>query len=146
MRVTLQANGQNFSFSTTNVESVIAFARANNIVVILNHDETMGISLGMPALPAPAPAAPGRQQYMVYVRAIADSEVTRRNVQKIKAIKLLRETTGMSLMEAKHWIEEPGWKSIPKSLNYETAEHLINEFEKFGYDVTKNPPCDKLKL
>ena len=70
----------------------------------------------------------------------SDIRLTKIGPQKIDAIKLVRECTGMGLKEAKDLVERVEYNRFPQDLNisnlpYEHFDRYIRRFKEIGCEV-----------
>jgi large subunit ribosomal protein L7/L12 len=100
--------------------------------LIKDLEETLGVSAAAVAVAAPAgggggaEAAAEQTEFDVVLVAAGD--------KKIKAIKVVREVTGLGLKEAKTFVEEAP-KTVKEGLSKADAEALADKFRDVGASV-----------
>ncbi|QEX45693.1 50S ribosomal protein L7/L12 [Mycoplasmoides gallisepticum] len=94
--------------------------------VIKAIEEAFGVSAAAPVAAAAAPAAAAPTEATVVLVSSGD--------KKVEVIKLVREVTGLGLMDAKKAVDTPP-ATIKENMNIEEANALKAKFEAVGAKV-----------
>ncbi|WVH36799.1 50S ribosomal protein L7/L12 [Mycoplasmoides gallisepticum] len=94
--------------------------------VIKAIEEAFGVSAAAPVAAAAAPAAAAPTEATVLLVSAGD--------KKVEVIKLVREVTGLGLMDAKKAVDTPP-ATIKENMNIEEANALKAKFEAVGAKV-----------
>ncbi|AFP75782.1 50S ribosomal protein L7/L12 [Mycoplasmoides gallisepticum] len=94
--------------------------------VIKAIEEAFGVSAAAPVAAAAAPAAAAPTEATVVLVSAGD--------KKVEVIKLVREVTGLGLMDAKKAVDTPP-ATIKENMNIEEANALKAKFEAVGAKV-----------
>ncbi len=97
-------------------------------------EEKFGVTATAPAMAA-APAASGAAGAEAEVKDTFDVELTSGGAQKINAIKVVREITGLGLKEAKDLVEGAP-KMVKEGVKKADAEAMKKKLEEAGATVT----------
>jgi large subunit ribosomal protein L7/L12 len=97
-------------------------------------EETLGVSAAAVAVAAPAGGGGGGGAEAEEEQTEFDVVLVAAGDKKIKAIKVVRELTGLGLKEAKTFVEEAP-KTVKEGLSKADAEEMAEKFRAVGASV-----------